>query len=124
MSPQHPLSSIFEVPAGSLSFSHRVSPEQESIHVLIDDLLLIFEFLQESSGTLQIHRTKDKTSNPGPVIHVLDVPTKSKLRVACPKDSSQLTTRLRSTNNMILILSFDWSTPEASHLQNRSKGGI
>ena len=114
---QQSTSSIIEVSVGGLPFSQRICPNQESIRVLIDDLFLIFEFLQASSGTLQIRRQGETLADWFPVIDVLDIPINAKLLVACSKDSSQLSAGLRSANNDVLILSFDWSAPEASNLQ-------
>ena len=116
---QQSTSSIVEVSVGNLPFSQRICPNQETIRILIDDLLLIFEFLQDSSGTLQIRCGKDQTrADWVPVINIMDIPTNAKLPVACSKDSSQLRAGLRLSNDVILLLSFDWSTPEASHLRD------
>lgn len=110
-------SSIIEVFVGSLPFSQRIYPGQESIRVLLGNLFLIFEFLQNSSGTLQIRRQSETLADCVPIIDVLDIPITARLLIACSEDSLQLSAGLRSTNNDILILSFDWSAPEASVLQ-------
>ena len=96
-------------------FRHYIESKQRSLDVKIDELTILFEFSELSTGYVTV--TCCNMSSDARTLDVLAIPTKDEIKIANPSQTAQQRIRLLHAPSTVVDIQFDWVQSENGNAQ-------
>ncbi|TVY31847.1 hypothetical protein LSUB1_G008297 [Lachnellula subtilissima] len=109
-SPDSKIGTLITLTQTDLPYSQLVQFATPSLHLQLDGVFFILEFVQVASGHLSITQAEDAVTGieVSSVVDIQDIPTSTEMQLDCSQSSNELTVQVQIIQNKLIHISFKW----------------